>query len=82
LYKLPPDEPLPEMRSSRPSPEDKASVFYISLVNGVLMKHKTWSECEAQVKGRPGVKFKKVKSLEEQNQVLESWGVSGKPFKS
>ena len=53
--------------------EKKAS-WYLSLINGVVTKYKTWSECEAQVKGRPGVKFKKVSSASEEADLLKSWG--------
>jgi hypothetical protein len=50
-------------------------VFYLSLVNGAVERHATWSECEAKVKGRPGVKFKKVSSEAEAEEVLRGWGV-------
>ncbi|MFN8943057.1 MAG: RNase H family protein [Pseudobdellovibrionaceae bacterium] len=54
----------------------KIDPYYLSLVNGALKKHATWSECEATVKGRTGVKFKKIKSLNEEVQVLKDWGIS------
>lgn len=47
---------------------------YLSLVDGILEIHKTWSECERRVKGRQGVKFKKALSLEEENQIKKDWG--------
>ncbi len=70
---------LPEI-NDLPDPKKKSdagpkTVWYISYVNGVLMKHQTWKECEALVKGR-AAKFKKVSSLEEENQVKKSWGIS------
>jgi ribonuclease HI len=54
----------------------KIDPYYLSLVNGVLKKHSTWSECEAVVKGRTGVRFKKVKSLNEEVQILKDWGIA------
>ena len=54
----------------------KIDPYYLSYVNGVLKKHATWSECEAMVKGRTGVKFKKIKSLNEEVEILKEWGIA------
>lgn len=48
---------------------------YLSLVDGVLMKHKTWAECEARVKGVRGTKFKKAMSAADEAAILREWGV-------
>jgi ribonuclease HI len=49
---------------------------YISLVNGVFKKHKTWAECEKEVKGVKGkVKFKKTESEEDEKNIMREWGV-------
>lgn len=53
----------------------KIDPYYLSLVSGVLQKHKTWGECEGRVRGRPGAKFKKVKNLNDEEEVLRSWGI-------
>lgn len=50
--------------------------FYLSLVEGVLERHRTWNECAARVKNRKGVRFKKIRSLSEEARTLTSWGVS------
>lgn len=50
------------------------SVWYLSLLNGVRERHKTWSECERRVKGK-NAKFKKVKSKQEEDDTFRSWGV-------
>ncbi|OFZ31510.1 MAG: ribonuclease HI [Bdellovibrionales bacterium RIFCSPHIGHO2_01_FULL_40_29] len=73
VTRLPEKKPLPEFKDR--SNEPKKPAWYLSLVNGVLKSHKTWSECEAVVKGRPGVKFKKVTSQEEEEQVKRQWGL-------
>lgn len=73
IDKLPEDRPLPEMKGKNAEPAKPA--WYLSYLNGVLTKHQTWSECEALVKGRPA-KFKKVSSLEEEEAVKKTWGVS------
>lgn len=76
IDELPPEMPIPEMRSQSLNSGSKEKVNYISLINGKVYRDSSWSLCEARVKGRPGVKFKKVKSLQEEKSVLESWGVS------
>ena len=74
VYDLPDDMSLPKFSSSS-KPKSSADVMYLSYVNGELKKHKTWGECEANVKGRSGAKFKKVKSKDEELAVLKSWGL-------
>jgi ribonuclease HI len=51
------------------------SVFYLSLVDNVPMRHKTWGDCEKRVKGKSGAKYKKVKSALEGSEILKNWGV-------
>ncbi len=60
-------------RPKKTAGEKKAS-WYLSLINGIVTKYTTWPECEAQVKGRPGVRFKKVTSTSEEAKLLKSWG--------
>ncbi|MCH2534043.1 MAG: ribonuclease HI [Bdellovibrionales bacterium] len=74
IYQLPQDMSLPKFSSNNKA-KSTADVVYLSYVNGELKKHKTWSECEANVKGRSGAKFKKVKNKDEELAVLKSWGL-------
>lgn len=48
---------------------------YLSFSNGELKRHETWPECEAFVKGKQGVKFKKVTNALEERETLKLWGV-------
>jgi ribonuclease HI len=48
---------------------------YLSLVDGKLMRHKTWAECEKRVKGVPRTKFKKAFSKEDEISIAEEWGM-------
>ncbi|HVU06556.1 MAG TPA: ribonuclease HI [Candidatus Paceibacterota bacterium] len=48
---------------------------YLSLVDGVLEKHKTWTECEARVKGVRGAKFKKSVSAVDEAAIIKEWGM-------
>ncbi|MBS1989919.1 MAG: ribonuclease HI [Cyanobacteria bacterium SZAS LIN-3] len=92
LTHLPVEEPLPETKStgSRSSSSTKSGgsygskaassgpVTYLSYHNGVLQRHASWSECERRVKGQSNAKFKKVKSPQEEREVLASWGLDSK----
>lgn len=51
---------------------------YISSVDGVVMSHKSWGECEKRVKGISHTRFKKVFSAEEERALTAEWGRSGK----
>jgi ribonuclease HI len=73
IHDIPEDTELPPMRE-REGPKP-AALCYLSLVNGVLMRHSTWPECEARVKGRPGAKFKKAMTAEDEARILREWGV-------
>jgi len=54
---------------------------YLSLVGGVLVKHKTWAECEKRVKGVSGAKFKKATSAENEKEIMKEWGFTRQNFK-
>jgi len=49
---------------------------YLSVVDGVPMRHMTWAECEQRVKGRSGARFKKALSIGDEQAILRDWGVS------
>jgi ribonuclease HI len=39
------------------------------------MRHATWSECEARVKGRSGARFKKAANRQDEIAILRAWGL-------
>jgi ribonuclease HI len=45
---------------------------YVSMLDGKVMTHKTWAECEKRVTGKPA-KFKKVFSKEEEGALIREW---------
>ena len=47
---------------------------YLSLVDGILHKDKTWAECEKRVKGKKGAKYQKAISKYHEEEILKSWG--------
>lgn len=72
IFETPKTEPIPDTNFKKK--ESTEANYYLSLKNGVLERHKTWSECEQRVKGASGAKFKKVKSQAEEAEVLKGWG--------
>lgn len=46
---------------------------YLSMVNGVIEKHKTWKECESRVKGKKDVRFRKSIDKENENKIIDEW---------
>ncbi|MCE9643771.1 ribonuclease HI [Candidatus Parcubacteria bacterium] len=46
---------------------------YLSMVKGVIEKHRTWAECEARVRGVPGARFRKAHSPEDEASVIKEW---------
>jgi ribonuclease HI len=63
-----------QQKSSKKKSSAKA-YSYLSLVNNVFKKHQTWAECEKEVKGKKGAKFKKSISLEDEKMIIKSWGI-------
>lgn len=49
---------------------------YLSVVDGVPMRHATWTDCEQRVKGRSGARYKKAASPDDEGAILRDWGVS------
>jgi ribonuclease HI len=75
IHDLPEDMSVPEMKERK---EKKKAHSYLSYVNGQLKRHATWPECEAEVKGRPGAKFKKALSASDEADIVKSWGLDTK----
>lgn len=48
---------------------------YLSVVDGVPMRHATWAECEQRVKGRSGARYKKAASAADERAILREWGI-------
>ncbi|MFK7873902.1 MAG: ribonuclease HI [Oligoflexales bacterium] len=48
---------------------------YLSYIDGDLKKHQTWKECEIEVKGRRGARYRKATSEDHMQEVLKSWGL-------
>lgn len=44
---------------------------YVSFVNGRLKTHASWSDCEKEVKGQKGAKYKKAASREDEQKIKQ-----------
>jgi ribonuclease HI len=53
------DESKAQDRSDARKRQAQKAYSYVSLLDGVVLTHQTWSECEARVKGKKGTRFKK-----------------------
>ncbi|MDO8482834.1 MAG: ribonuclease HI [bacterium] len=67
------DTSAASIKSSSKSHSKAKAYSYVSLVDGKIMIHKTWTECEARVKGKPA-KFKKALSEQDEREIIASWG--------
>ena len=67
-------------RASSSGRSKAAAYSYLSVVDGVSMRHATWAECEGRVKGRAGARFKKATSAADESAILRSWGIAAGLF--
>jgi len=81
ILRLPDDTAVPKRRSGSGAETAKVAAHsYLSVVNGVPMRHGTWAECERRVKGQSGAKFKKAVSADDEATILRGWGVDPDRF--
>ena len=73
VFDIPEDTSLP--KSSGKKSTGGKPYSYLSVVDGVPMRHATWSDCEQRVKGRSGARFKKAMSASDEADILKGWGV-------
>lgn len=60
-------------RGAKPGSKSGAH-SYVSVVDGVVATHKTWSDCERRVKGRSGARFRKTASAADEKTLIAEWG--------
>ena len=74
IFDLPDETGVPPRKPSTGGSTSRSAAYsYLSVVDGKPMRHATWSECEARVKGRSGAKFKKTASAADEAAVLAGW---------
>jgi ribonuclease HI len=68
------DEEKAQERSDARKRQALKAYSYVSMVDGVVMIHKTWAECEARVKGKKGVRFKKSLDAADEQAIVKEFG--------
>lgn len=59
-----------QKNKSASNARSKAKAFsYVSRVDGVVLVHKTWAECEQRVRGK-NARFKKALSMQEEKEII------------
>lgn len=64
-----------EAQKTSTSKKSGKAFSYLSLVDDVVERHTTWTECESRVKGVKA-KFKKALSQNHEQEILREWGIS------
>ena len=77
ILQLPDDTTLPKRTAGSVSTgkRNATAYSYVSVVNGIPMRHITWAECERRVKGQSGSRFKKAESAADETAILRGWGI-------
>ncbi|MDD5068558.1 MAG: ribonuclease HI [Candidatus Pacebacteria bacterium] len=68
------DKSLAKEKSASRAHSNAKAYSYLSLIDGVLIKHSTWADCEKRVKGKKA-KFRKALSAEDEQAIMKEWGV-------
>ncbi len=77
ILTVPDETSVPKRTGTKSARGSQAAAYsYVSVVDGVPMRHATWSECERRVKGRSGARFKKTTSASDEAAILRDWGVA------
>lgn len=76
ILKIPSDEEIATMKEMKSKRKKGKAYSYLSVVEGELMMHKTWGECEERVRG-VSAKYKKAMSREEEGEIINQWRSEG-----
>jgi ribonuclease HI len=73
-YSIPIASLLSTKQTVAPSKSASGKAYsYLSLVDGEIQKHITWSACEARVRGVRGARFCKTVSQADEEERIQSW---------
>jgi ribonuclease HI len=67
------DETKAKERSDARKRQAQKAYSYVSLLDGVVQTHKTWSECERRVKGKKGTRFKKSLDATNEKAIIQDF---------
>jgi ribonuclease HI len=60
-------------RSASRKRQGQQAYSYVSKVDGKIVVHQTWAECEARVKGQKGTRFKKALSADDEQAIIREF---------
>jgi ribonuclease HI len=63
------------MQNHRSTRSNAPGTRYLSLIDGIAMRHRTWPECQDRVSGVARARFRKATSDDEERKILKEWGV-------
>jgi ribonuclease HI len=75
IHERPIDTAVPKRSAASGKTAKVAAHSYLSVVDGVPMRHATWADCERRVKGQSGARFKKAASAADESAILRGWGI-------
>jgi ribonuclease HI len=58
-----------------PGRANPSGTRYLSRIDGITMRHRTWADCQERVHGVTQARFRKAQGDEEEREILASWGV-------
>ena len=62
---------------SRPrSTPTRSGTTYLSLVDGILERHRTWADTESRVRGKRGARYKKTNGRDQELETILAWGLA------
>lgn len=73
LFTSTPNREKKTVKDSKKIRSGKPAHSYISCIDGKIKIYKTWPECEADVKGVKGAKFKKSLSADDEQAIIKEW---------
>ena len=79
ILDLPEDTTVPKRSGTAARGKSAPAYSYLSLVDGELMRHSTWADCERRVRGRSGARFKKAKDVADETAIMREWRVDRLP---
>jgi len=68
------DESKAQARSDARKRSAQKAYSYVSMVDGVVQTHQTWTECEARVKGKKAARFKKSLDAKNEGEIVREFG--------
>jgi ribonuclease HI len=70
-----PSQARPRQQPTASRTANPSGTRYLSLIDGVAMRHRTWNECKERVNGVARARFRKATNDQDERLILQEWGV-------